>query len=158
MSATTGIEWTDVPGWAGVKCTRTGDIQGPSGKVLKPLVGEKGGHLYVLIRKKRLRVHHAVLLTYVGPRGQGQIGLHSDDNPLNNTVENLSWGTRLDNATDRRRNRGIPSGADAPGARLTADQVAEIRNDHRSSRVVAATYGVSHTSILEIRRGNRWVA
>jgi hypothetical protein len=133
-------------------------IDGPSGKVLKPFIGEKGGHLYVLIRNRRLRVHHAVLLTFVGPRPDGQIGLHGDDDPTNNAVENLSWGTRLDNAADRRRNRGYPRGADAPGACLTAQQVEQIRLDSRSARAVAADYGVSHTSILEIRRGNRWVA
>lgn len=147
-----------VPGWPDVSCTRDGQITGPSGKVLKHYICPKSGHRHVLIRNRKLRVHHAVLLTYVGPRPLGMNGLHRDDDQANNTVENLYWGTHLDNAADRRRNKGFPRGADAPGARLTAAQVQQIRVDTRASRVVAAEYGVSHTSILEIRRGNRWVA
>lgn len=158
MSDKTGIEWTDVPGWPGAKCSRAGEILGPSGVVLKHYIDPHTGHRHVLIRKRKLRVHHAVLLTYVGQRPLGHNGLHRDDDPANNNVENLYWGTPLDNARDRRRNRGYPTGAQAPGARLTTEQVAAIRLDGRSSRVVAAQYGVSHTSILEIRRGNRWVA
>ena len=151
-------EWTQVPGWEGVACTRDGRITGPSGIELKHYVDPKSGHRHVLIRNRKLRVHHAVLLTYVGPRPQGHCGLHRDDDPAHNDVKNPYWGTRLQNAADRRRNRGIPTGADAPGARLSAAEVELIRSDARSSRVVAAQYGVSHTSILEIRRGNRWVA
>lgn len=158
MADKTGIEWTDVPGWPDVRCSRDGQIVGPSGRVLKHYVDQQTGHRHVLIRGRKLRVHHAVLLTYVSARPSGMMGLHRDDDQANNTVENLYWGTHLDNARDRRHNKGIPSGEDAPGARLTAEQVRRIRQDTRSSRAVAADYGVSHTSILEIRRGNRWVA
>lgn len=157
MGVKPGVEWASVPGWPDVRCSRDGQIIGPSGQILKHYVDKKTGHRHVLIRKRKLRVHHAVLLTYVGVRPSGMMGLHRDDDQSNNTIENLYWGTYLDNAKDRRRNKGIPSGENAPSAKLTTDEVRRIRQDARSSRVVAADYGVSHTSILEIRRGNRWV-
>jgi hypothetical protein len=155
----TGIEWTDVPGWPGAQASRCGLVRGPSGKVLKPYVADSG-HLHVLIREggrgsraRKLRVHHAVLLTYVGPRPDGHEGRHLNDDPTDNRVENLSWGTRLQNADDRRRNRGF-----AGTPTLTEAQVAAIRTDERAARAVAVEYGVTHTTILRIRRGESWAA
>jgi hypothetical protein len=98
-------------------------------------------------------VHHAVLLTYVGPRPDGHEGRHLNDDPTDNRVENLSWGTRLQNADDRRRNRGF-----AGTPTLTEAQVAAIRTDERAARAVAVEYGVTHTTILRIRRGESWAA
>ncbi|WP_280195814.1 HNH endonuclease [Nocardia farcinica] len=154
----TSIEWTSVPGWDGVRCSRDGQIEGPSGKVLKPYCDSKTGHQHVLIRGKKLRVHHAVLLMYVGPRGEGQIGRHLNDDPADNRVENLAWGTRFENAADRQLNRGYTRGEERENHRLTSDQVELIRVDNRPSRIVAADYGVSHTAILRIRRNERWAA
>jgi hypothetical protein len=49
-------------------------------------------------------VHHLVLAAFVGPCPDGLIGLHWDDDPYNNTLENLRYGTRSDNGTDAVRN------------------------------------------------------
>ena len=156
MSDKTHIEWADVPGWPDVHVSSDGQISGPSGKVLKPYVGREG-HLHVLIRGRKLRVHHAVLLAFVGPRPECAIGRHLNDVPNDNRVENLAWGTRFDNADDRRRNRGYATG-EAGGSPLTAIEVAAIRQDARSARTVAREMGVSHTTILKIRRNERWKA
>jgi len=133
------------------------------GRVLKPYIDPQTGHQYVLIRlggraspARRLRSHHAVLLTYVGPRPLGAVGRHLNDDPSDNTVGNLAWGTRLDNARDRQGNRGYERGEDKPNARLTWEQVDAIRRDPRVSRIVGREYGVSHTAIQRIRRGERW--
>lgn len=50
------------------------------------------------------RVHHLVLESFVGPRPEGKQGLHWDDDPYNNHIENLRWGTRSENMQDRIRN------------------------------------------------------
>jgi hypothetical protein len=99
-----------------------------------------------------------VLLAFVGPRPDGAVGRHFNDDPVDNRPENLAWGTRLDNAADRLRNGRYARGEDKPGHRLTAQQAIEIRSDPRPSRVVGAEYGVSHTAVLRIRRNERWVA
>lgn len=41
-------------------------------------------------------------------------------------------------------------------SKLTIEQVDEIRRDTRSSYAVGADYGVSHTTIQRIRRGESW--
>lgn len=49
-------------------------------------------------------VHHLVLEVYVGPRPEGMKGLHYDDDPHHNQVDNLYWGTSSQNAYDKVRN------------------------------------------------------
>jgi hypothetical protein len=161
----TGIEWTDavwnltevwmpVPGLA-AQASNLGRIRGPSGKILKPYVAPSG-HLHVLIRSKKLRVHHAVLLAFGFERPLGMVCRHFDDDPANNRIDNLSWGTYRDNAADAIRNDRVRHGESKRGSRLTAAQAVEIRKDLRAARVVGAEYGVSHTAVLRIRRGDRW--
>ena len=68
------------------------------------------GHLAVGLTRNGVRsfhkVHHLVAEAFIGPRGAGVWVLHYDDDPTNNRVENLRYGSREDNAKDRQRNRG----------------------------------------------------
>lgn len=54
-------------------------------------------------RRKRL-VHQLVLEAFGGPRPEGMIARHLDDNPDNNHASNLAWGTYSDNLYDAIRN------------------------------------------------------
>lgn len=163
MSDNSAIEWTDttspqwraVPGWA-CEATSTGELKGPSGQVLKPYVDTVSGHMHVLIRGRKLRVHHAVLFAFGFPRPQGQECRHLDGDPSNNDISNLRWGTRLENRHDVARHGRERRGEAKPNHRLTLEQVKAIRADARSARSIGAEYGVSHTAVLRIRRGERW--
>lgn len=129
---------------------------GPSGRVLKPYVAERSEYQHVLIGGRKLRVHHAVLLAFVGPRPEGAVARHLNDVASDNRVENLAWGTIVENAGDRHRRGGYVKGETDPDARLTNEQVRAIRSDSRSSRIVGHAYGVSHTTVQKIRRGEMW--
>jgi len=67
------------------------------------------GHLQVDLKRDKKRhqryVHTLVLETFLGPRPDGMQGLHRDDDPYNNHVSNLYWGTMKQNAVDREDNR-----------------------------------------------------
>jgi hypothetical protein len=154
----TAIEWTDVPGYPGYKAARTGQILGPRGAVMRPMKMTTG-HLYVITGDRRkLWVHHAVLLAYVGPRSEGQECRHLDGNPRHNHVSNLAWGTRLENMRGRQVHGTEVYGEAKPNHRITAEQARAIRVDRRASRAVGRDYGISHTAVLRIRRGDRWRA
>lgn len=56
-------------------------------------------------RAHRFRVAHLVLEAFVGPRPEGAIALHFDDDSSNNHVSNLRWGTFSENMHDSVRNR-----------------------------------------------------
>jgi hypothetical protein len=51
-------------------------------------------------KRKSLTVHTLVLSAFVGPRPEGMWGLHRDDDPRNNRLENLYWGTPTQNTRD----------------------------------------------------------
>ncbi|MFJ7990282.1 HNH endonuclease [Streptomyces sp. NPDC096351] len=151
-------EWTDVPGYRGYKASRTGQILGPAGKIMRPM-RMTTGHLYVITGDRRkLWVHHAVLLAFVGPRPDGQECRHLDGQPTHNHVTNLAWGTRTENMRDKALHGTERRGEDKPNHRLTTDQARAIRTDQRPSREIGRDYGVSHTTVLNIRRGTRWRA
>jgi hypothetical protein len=159
---TAGKVWNPIPTHPGYSASTCGEIRGPRGKILKPMRADSG-HLYVLTPRPRsprkLFVHRAVLLAHVGPPpSPAHEGRHGDGNPENNALTNLCWGTRLENMHDKARHGTELHGEAKPAARLTVAKVRAIRNDRRPARVVGAEYGVSHTAILRIRRGERWRA
>lgn len=58
--------------------------------------GRQRGHL----------VHLLMLTAFIGERPEGEQGLHRDDNPAHNVIDNLYWGTPQQNWDDLRRNAG----------------------------------------------------
>lgn len=150
-------QWKDIPGFDGYEVSNYGQIQKIGGQPRKTHK-EKSGHLSVMIRRKRLRVHHAVLFAFVGPMPDGMECRHLDGNPENNTLENLCWGTRQQNMDDKSKHGTQPWGESSVTAKLTSIQVLEIRQrwEKESSRKLASEYGVSHTAIRRAALGIKW--
>lgn len=67
----------------------------------------KGGYQVVMLkdldRKATRKVHHLVLEAFVGPRPDGTECLHGPGGPADNRLGNLRWGTRSENAHDKKR-------------------------------------------------------
>jgi hypothetical protein len=84
--------------------------------------------------------------------------LHSCDQPCCVNPDHLRVGTVLENNREReQKGRGRqPGGEDNAGAKLTFQQVGEIRTSSLSSRELGRAYGVSKTQILRIKRGVSW--
>lgn len=170
MGDRTAIEWTrgddgtsrPIPGYDGYSVSRDGVMFGPGGR-MSPMVAESG-HLYILTRQRvgvpgKLFVHRAILMAWVGPPPDGKpFAIHGDDDPSNNTLTNLRWGSRLDNAADRQRNGGYQRGEAAVSAKLTEDEVHELRRRHpgESLRALAGEFGISHTAVRRAVNGATW--
>jgi hypothetical protein len=76
------------------------------GVVLQPGT-HPAGHKLVQLGRGRMRyVHVLVLEAFIGPCPPGRESCHWDDDPANNRVGNLRWGTRSDNRNDSVRNGG----------------------------------------------------
>ena len=94
---------------------KKGAITTRKGQLLAPFLvsnnGNRSGALAVSLgRGVRIKIGATVLETFVGPRPEGAIVRHLDDNPYNNHVDNLRWGTYSENMHDMVRN-GIHPGA-----------------------------------------------
>jgi hypothetical protein len=79
-------------------------IKHVKGRVLKPSLSANGYPHVVLEGKADRHVHVMVLESFVGPRPEEMEALHRDDIKTNNTIANLYWGTKSDNAHDKIRN------------------------------------------------------
>lgn len=116
------VKWKKIPGYAGLyEASSDGRIRtlarawysGIEHRILrhveakeKALKADSSGYLRVTLSKKgkkrRWSVHTLVLMTFVGEPPQGYGCRHLDGDKLNNSVENLKWGTPKECAADRK--------------------------------------------------------
>lgn len=159
------VVWYKVPGYDAYYASEDGRILSMAKKhprILTPIKSEDG-HLYVYMYDKRgsrkVWVHRAVLSAYCGKDEKSLICRHLDDNPSNNHVSNLAWGTRQQNADDRKKNKGFLKGENAPSSKLKPAQVMEIRRRYAKGEPASALsieFGVSRNTINRIARGSAW--
>lgn len=81
------------------------------GRIARVLTIDRA-HRYprVSVAGRKVYIHHLVAETWHGPRPDGLLLLHADDDPDNPHAENLRWGTPAENAADRRRNQRKETG------------------------------------------------
>lgn len=105
--------------------------------------------------RPRLRfLHHVILEAFVGPRPEGCEACHQDDNPSNNTIPNLYWGTRSDNLRDAHRNGRMAAtrrmrGDAHPNIKMTLVKLSALRSAMKRGEVVglAKRFGVSGATL-----------
>lgn len=95
-------EWRDIEAFPGYKVSDDGRVMGKRGEMTRA-VNDSGYYILGLYRgRERIncRVHVLVAETFIGPRPEGMVVRHLDGNPLNNTPQNLAWGTPSENTLD----------------------------------------------------------
>ena len=100
-------------------------------------------------KRATCKIHRLVLEAFAGPRQAGMECRHLDGNPLNNRLENLCWGTKLENEADKVRHgtaRRLP---------LTAEEVRDIRVSPKRQQELASRYGVTQSLVSRIKSGER---
>ena len=142
-----GSIWSRVSGrWKRLKCWHT----------------TKSGHLYFTAGGaggKQLAVHRVILECFVSKQPPGMIGLHWNDDPNDNRVSNLRWGTHQDNADDAKRNGGRAMGERSGPSKLHRRQVLDIRERYangESKESLAKRYSVTRMCIHKIVNRQTW--
>ena len=158
----------DIPGWEGlygagddgeVYSLRTG-----SPKRLRPFVS--GGYKRVSLCKcggqQMMTVHEAVCRAFYGHpsfiklRTTNPEVRHLDGNRLNNTPQNLDWGTPSQNWDDRKcAGRGIHE--QHHNAKLSMSIARDMRASGKTAWALAEEYGVSPKTVRNVLRGLTWV-
>lgn len=116
--------WRPIPGWSGyyeasnygrIRSTnRTvrhtdGRVRELTGKVLKQRPNPQGRPMVNLCKEGRCKnhtIHSLVAAAFIGPRPQGLVIRHLNDDPWDNRVENLAYGTHKENVLDCISNGG----------------------------------------------------
>jgi hypothetical protein len=110
-------------------------------------------------RRRHMRlVSHMVLECFVGPCPPGFWALHGDDHRTNNRLDNLRWGTPLENRQDAIRNGRVKSKLTAADVELIKGLLVIGRTQphkHRywNMRRIAERFGVSQPTIAYIASG-----
>ena len=169
--------WLPIPGFPGYEASDDGNVRSLdrvvefrdgrrrrfSGKVLKP---NKWREYRVLVlrdedgRRRTALVARFVLMAHRGPKPfPAAVIRHLNDDSSDDRLENLAWGTRLENTADRIRNGNDFCGEKHPRSLLTDADVVAIREKvaaGRRQREVAVRYGVDQSVISRIVSRKRW--
>lgn len=145
--------WRYIPGWEDrYLVSHRGRVSSiATGKILKPALDHGYPHVTLHRNCKRTtrHVHILVLEAFRGWRVVGQVSRHLNGNRADNRLDNLRWGTRAENESDKRRHR-------TSGHKLTAAKARRIKRARGLQREVAQRFGVDRSLVSLIRSGKSW--
>jgi len=131
-------------------------------RFLKPIrTGEYLGLMITHANGKIVKryLHLLTLEAVSGPRPAGMVARHLNGNRFDNRAINLAWGTVRQNAADKVRHGTDPSGVRNPMAKLTWEQVRDIRalaDGGKMQCLIATQFHVSPMTVSRIIRGQSW--
>ena len=126
-----------------------------------------GGYPSVRIVKnghyKHLCVHKLVLESFRSERKKGFECRHLDGNPQNNHLDNLAWGTSLENKNDIRRhgghmNRGVFNGNSKINEKIVAEIKHLLEQRNLSQSRIAKQFKISQPHVCGINKNRYWVS
>jgi hypothetical protein len=110
---------------------------------------------FTIGRKNKLA--HRIAWAIANSRDPGRlVVMHTCDNPPCCNPAHLRLGTIQENVADMVAKGRALQGTRSPYAKLTAEQVIEIRKAKASYRAQAAQYGVGMTTIKGVRTGRTY--
>ncbi len=131
------------------------------GGILKPAIQPSG---YCTVSLSKPGAKHATALVHrlvasaflLNPEGYREVN-HLDGNKQNNMLSNLEWTDHLGNSLHAFK-LGLTNqtGSRNNAAKLTEVLAEEIRRSPTRTRQLAKKYGVSDSTIRNIRRGAQW--
>lgn len=113
-----------------------------------------------------IAAHRLVLETFIGPApSPDHVIAHGNGSRLNCHYSNLRWATVQDNHDDRVFHGNSPSGERNPRAKITEQDVLDIRRDYRLIKQAGSIrsigeldekYGLCRSTIVRIATGESW--
>ena len=114
------------------------------------------GYGRLWMNKKRQSAHRASWKIYNGSIPNGMGILHRCDTKSCVNPHHLFLGTNKDNTQDAvKKNRQL-KGESHGCAKLSEQEVKEIRKDNHTLRTIAIDYSISRRQILRIKQGKSW--
>ncbi|WP_088258658.1 HNH endonuclease signature motif containing protein [Fimbriiglobus ruber] len=129
----------------------------------KPYLG-KVGYYVVTIQGDQGKappryIHRLVAEAFLPPCPANHEVRHLDGTRTNNCIENLAWGTRLENVQDTRRHGRLLRGEDITGSKLSETDVRVIRyllSRGASIYSISSVFKISDAAIKSVQTGRTW--
>ena len=101
-------------------------------------------------------VHRAVFIEASGGKAEGKVVCHKCDTPSCINPEHLFVGTQKDNVQDMlNKKRDAHFGERSHRAKLTDDQVMEIKESKETGAILASKYGITRQYANQIKACSR---
>lgn len=135
-----------------------------TGRILKNTIHNDGYEVVGLYRSRTTKIKRVNILVCEAFHGskpfESAKALHSDDNKLNNTSDNLYWGTDKQNTADRiKHGIGVKFAEQHPNSKLTWDEVHEMRKKAQAGATqnqLMAEYWISQPLCSKILLNQLW--
>lgn len=149
--------WKIIPGTP-YSVSSAGEVRNDrTGRVLVPMmVGSKNNKrakvvlCYDGIQQGRM-VHHLVAEAFIGPRPDGHVIRHKNDDRTDNRARNLCYGTQSENMADAVRNGKIKA---VVPLKVRA-QIRKRRAAGEKGRLIAKQLGISEQLVCDIYKGRK---
>ena len=134
------------------------------GRVLNKQWNSNGYPHYTMMRADGTMftrtAHRLVLEAFVGPKPRGHECRHLDGDRANCRLDNLAWGTHMENMRDRTRHGHDQVGTRHWKARLTEDDVRAIRKlaarKGANISAIGRDFGIKPQTAWHIAKRNTW--
>lgn len=159
-------EWRAIPGFERYEVSDQGRVRSiwcrgrNRIKVLRLTPGTLGYLVVNLFREgskpRTYKVHRLVLLAFSGPPPDGFEGAHLNGINTDNRLVNLRWVTPKENQGHRKIHGTGNVGRNHPMAKLTEEQVLEIRKAEGTHGVIGRAYGIAQSHVSLIKSKKTW--
>lgn len=120
-------------------------------------IAEKTGYGQISVNSKTTSAHRASFVAHKGEIRDGLHVCHTCDVRCCVNPDHLFLGTRQENQADMARKMRSVFGSKNGRAKVTREQITEIRNSSLSQRKLALIYGVSQSQMQRIKSHQCWV-
>ena len=151
--------WKPIVGWPKYEISSFGNVR-REGRSVNPFPNNHGYLAFNVVDRslrKMLRVHREIALAFIpNPENKTDVR-HLDGNKLNCALDNISWGTHLENEMDKVIHGTKMVGERHHTSKLKLDQVLFIRHCQTKTRYeLAELFGVKYVTIWNIQKGESW--
>ena len=149
--------WKAIPGYEGrYEVSDQGRVR--SINKLLVLSSVSGGYKGVSLGKNNSKlVHRLVALAFIGaPPAGKRLVLHGNGDRVDNRLTNLRYGDHNDNAADAKLHGTQVKGDRQHAAKLTTEQVQEIRASNDAYLVLAKKFAVTSACISAVVKRKNW--
>lgn len=144
------------------RVSASGKKQTTKSRVISPSSNGRGYKKVQLWRDGKATAYYAhrlVLEAFSGIAGQGLEACHNNGNRSQNVIANLRWDTKKNNHADKFAHGTVRNGEMARAAKLTAQQVLEIRSRLLAGdeqQVIAEHFSITQPTVSDIKSRRTW--